>query len=278
VAASHIAHDDEGPAWADLAGRDDLALIVEAADAAGRLAGALREEGLSVEYKDGVSPVTNADIAADALLKATLLRARPDYGWLSEETADDTSRLSARRVFVVDPIDGTRAFLAGEPWWTVCVAVVEAGRPTAGVVFAPQLGETYAAVFGAGARLNGAPIRASGACALEGCAMIAHPKMFEHEGWPEPWPQMQIARRNSTAYRLCLVASGAADATVTLAAKHDWDLAAADLIATEAGSFVGDHHGRIFAYNAPAPVQPSLVCAGLALAPLILDRVRHIAL
>ena len=101
--------------------------------------------------------------------------------------------------------------------------------------------------------------------------------MFKHEAWPEPWPQMRVERRNSTAYRLCLVASGAADATVTFAPKHDWDLAAADVIASEAGAYVGDHTGRPFAYNKPVPMQPSLVCAAPALAPLILERVRHIA-
>jgi myo-inositol-1(or 4)-monophosphatase len=257
---------------------DDLSLIVEAAHAAGRLAVSLRQAGLEIDYKPGDSPVTNADLAADALLKETLRGARPDYGWLSEETADDPARLAARRVFVVDPIDGTRAFLAGEPWWTVCVAVVEQGRPVAGVVFAPQREETFAAAPSAGATLNGAPIRASAACAIEDCGMIAHPRMFKHPKWAQPWPNMRIARRNSTAYRLCLVAAGAADATVTFAPKHDWDLAAADLIASEAGAFVGDHTGRAFVYNRPVPVQPSLLCAAPALAPLILERVRHIAL
>lgn len=275
-ASSSIRCADEGSAWPSA--EEDLALIVEAAHAAGDLAARLREAGLTVELKDGVSPVTNADLAADALLKATLLGARPDYGWLSEETADDPARLAARRVFVVDPIDGTRAFLAGEPYWTVCVAVVEDGQPVAAVVFAPQLGETYAAAAGAGATLNGRPIRASTTDVIAGCGMIAHPHMFTHQDWPEPWPEMNISRRNSTAYRLCLVASGAADATLTLAAKHDWDLAAADLIAREAGGRVGDHIGRPFAYNAPVPVQPSLVCAAPGLAPLILQRVRHIAL
>jgi myo-inositol-1(or 4)-monophosphatase len=211
-------------------------------------------------------------------LKTTLRLARPEYGWLSEETVDNTARLAAKRVFVVDPIDGTRAFLAGEPWWTVCVAVVENGRPIAGAVVAPQLSEAYAAAAGAGATLNGRAIHASAAGALENCGMIAHPRMFRHEDWPKPWPQMRIARRNSTAYRLCLVASGEADATVTFAPKHDWDLAAADLIAAEAGAFVGDHTGRPFHYNQTIPMQPSLVCAAPALAPLILDRVRHIAL
>ena len=196
------------------AAADDLALLTEAAHAAGRLAGALRDAGLSIDFKAGDSPVTNADLAADELLKETLRRARPEYGWLSEETADDPARLAARRVFVVDPIDGTRAFLAGEPFWTVCIAVVEEGRPAAGVVFAPQLAETYAAAVGGGARLNGQIIHASGAGAIEGCGMIAHPRLFRHDDWPEPWPEMNISRRNSTAYRLCLVASGAADATV----------------------------------------------------------------
>ncbi|CAN7562549.1 3'(2'),5'-bisphosphate nucleotidase CysQ [Phenylobacterium sp. LjRoot225] len=256
----------------------DLTLIVEAAREAGQLASTLRDRGLITEFKPGDSPVTNADLAADDLLKTMLRQARPDYGWLSEETADNPARLSARRVFVVDPIDGTRAFLAGEPFWTVCVAVVEDGRPIAGAVIAPQLDEAYAAAIGEGATLNGQPIHASAAGAIEGCGMIAHPAMFRHEDWPTPWPDMRIARRNSTAYRLCLVASGAADATVTFAAKYDWDLAAADLIATEAGGFVGDHTGRSFAYNQTVPMQPSLVCAAPALAPLILDRVRHIAL
>jgi myo-inositol-1(or 4)-monophosphatase len=279
VDASFLSSDDDAaPAWPALEPEGDLALIVDAAHEAGRLAARLRDEGLKVDLKPGDSPVTNADLAADALLKETLRSARPDYGWLSEETADDLSRLSARRVFVVDPIDGTRAFVAGEPFWTVCVAVVEDGRPTAGVVVAPQLSESYAAAAGAGARLNGRPIHASAACLIEDCGMIAHPRMFQHEHWAKPWPEMRVSRRNSTAYRLCMVASGAADATVTFAPKHDWDLAAADLIATEAGAFVGDHTGRPFIYNRAVPVQPSLVCTAPGLAPLILERVRHIAL
>jgi myo-inositol-1(or 4)-monophosphatase len=255
----------------------DLSLILETAREAGRLACALRDQGLSIDFKPGDSPVTNADLAADSLLKSRLRQARPAYGWLSEETADDPARLQARRVFVVDPIDGTRAFAKGEPWWTVCVAVVEDGRPVSGVVIAPQLDEAYAAAAGAGATLNGARIHASEVCAIEGCGMVGDPRVFKAKVWTEPWPDMRIEQRNSTAYRLCLVASGAWDATITFAPKHDWDLAAADIIATEAGGFVGDHRGRAFAYNRAIPQQPSLVCAAPALAPLILERVRHIA-
>ena len=257
---------------------EDLALIVAAAQAAGDLAERLRDQGLTTEYKAGdATPVTNADFAADRLLTQALRSARPDYGWLSEETIDDPARLTRRRLFVVDPIDGTRAFLRGAPWWAVSVAVVEDRRPVAGVVFAPQLSETYAAAAGEGAVLNGQPIRSSAAVALENCGMVGDRRMFEHPDWPRPWPAMRIDQRNSTAYRMCLVASGAFDAAMALVPKHDWDLAAADLIAREAGCFVGDHAGRPFAYNGVRPMQPSLICATPALAPLILERVRHIA-
>lgn len=254
----------------------DLALIQDAAREAGELASRLRRQGLEIDYKEGGSPVTNADLAADRLLKDRLRSARPDYGWLSEETADDAQRLSRSRIFVVDPIDGTRAFLNARPWWAVSIAVVEGDRPFAGVVFAPELSETYAARAGGGATCNGDSIRVSAAEALEACRMAGDPRLFVHPDWPTPWPAMQVEQRNSTAYRMCLVAAGVFDAAVAPVPKHDWDLAAADLIAGEAGAFVGDHTGAAFRYNRESPVQASLVCAAPALAPLILERVRHI--
>ena len=156
--------------------RADLDLLLDAAREAGELALDLRRAGLEIAYKVGDSPVTNADLAADAPLKRRLREARPDYGWLSEETADDPSRLAARRLFVVDPIDGTRAFLNDRPWWSVSVAVVEGSQPFAGVVFAPQVAETYAAMAGGGATLNGAAIAPSGAQVLEACGMIGDPR------------------------------------------------------------------------------------------------------
>jgi myo-inositol-1(or 4)-monophosphatase len=256
----------------------DLLLIEDAARAAGDLAVKLRAQGLTVEYKEGDSPVSNADLAADRLLMEMLRSARPDYGWLSEETADNPDRLACRRLFVVDPIDGTRAYVRDRPWWSVSIAVVEGSRPTAGVVFAPDVAETYTAVAGDGARLNGQPIRAAATEALEGSGMVGDIRMFQHPAWPTPWPQMRVESRNSTAYRMCLVAAGAFDGALALVRKSDWDLAAADLIASEAGAFVGDHMGEPFAYNRPEPWQPSLLCAAPRLAPLILERVRHIAL
>lgn len=257
---------------------NDLALIEDAAREVGEIACKLRDEGLKIWSKAGGSPVTNADLRVDQLLRERLGAARPDYGWLSEETADDAARLSVRRLFVVDPIDGTVAYMKNRPWWAVSIAVVEDGRPVAGVVHAPTLKETYAAQKGAGATLNGLPIQASDVADIEDCAMLGDAQMFLHSAWPRKWPSMKIETRNSIAYRMCLVASGAFDAAVALSAKNEWDLAAADLICEEAGALVTDHRGRAFIYNDPNPRAPSLICAAPALHPLLLERVDHIEL
>jgi myo-inositol-1(or 4)-monophosphatase len=256
----------------------DLDLIRDAAHEAGRLAVRLRKAGLTTEMKSDNTPVSNADLAVDALLKETLAAARPDYGWLSEETADDPARLGCKRLFVVDPIDGTRAYVKDRPWWGVSIAVVEDGRPTAGVIYAPDVEETYHAVVGGGAWRNGAPIQPSDASAVEDCAMLADAPMFKHPAWPQPWPEMNVVNRNSVAYRLCLVASGDFDAALALSSKSEWDLAAADLIATEAGCLVTSHKGLTFRYNQATPKMRSLVCAGPALHRLILERVQPINL
>jgi myo-inositol-1(or 4)-monophosphatase len=256
----------------------DLDLILDAAREAGELALKARAGGLKVWSKDGGSPVTDADLAVDALLKERLRAARPDYGWLSEETVDDPARLTTARQFVVDPIDGTVAFMKDKPWFAVSVAVVEDGRPIAGVVHAPALNETYSAVAGGGATLNGAAISPSDTDDLEDAAMLGDAKMFVHPVWANPWPAMRVESRNSIAYRVCLVAAGAFDAAVALSPKSEWDLAAADLIRAEAGACLTDHKGRGFSYNRPIPLVPSLVCANAALQPLILSRVGHIDL
>jgi myo-inositol-1(or 4)-monophosphatase len=254
----------------------DLDLILDAAKEAAVLAVDLRAKGLNVEHKPGGSPVTNGDLAVDALLKERLLAARPDYGWLSEETVDDPARLAKSRIFLVDPIDGTSAYVKGRDWWTVCIAVVEDGRPTAAVVIAPALEQVFAAEAGKGATLNGGPIVVTGCDAIEGCNMLGDAKLFADPRWPKPWPDMHVASRNSVALRMCMVASGLFDATLGPAPKHDWDLAAADLIATEAGAMVTDNKDRVFVYNRPIPIQKGLVCSGPRLHPLLIDRVAHI--
>ena len=256
----------------------DLDLIREAAITAGDMAMAMRATGLERHTKADGSPVTNADLAVDAYLRTTLMAARPDYGWLSEETADDPARLSRQRVFIVDPIDGTRAYIRDRPWWGVSIAVVENGRPIAGVVAAPDRGEVFEATGGGGARMNGKSITASETQDLEGSVMLADLAMLKHPAWPTPWPEMRVESRNAIAYRLCSVACGDVDAMLALSPKNEWDMAAGDLIAAEAGCLVTDHRGRTLGYNRPKPVSASLVCAGPALHRLILSRTQPIDL
>jgi myo-inositol-1(or 4)-monophosphatase len=256
----------------------DLDLLRDVAHEAGRLALSLQEGELTVQRKPGGSPVTNADLAVDELVKARLRAARPDYGWLSEETADDLVRLKARRLFMVDPIDGTVAYMNGRPWWSVSLAVVEDGEPCSGVIYAPRLEETYEAEVGGGAALNGAPIRVSGCESLEACSMLSPRGAFTSWEWAEPWPEMRIENRNSVALRMALVAAGVFDAAVALTPKSDWDIAAGLVIAAEAGALSSDHKGRPLTLNTPAALHPSLVCATPALHPLILQRTAPIDL
>ena len=257
---------------------DDLTLLVEAARAAGEIALERRRAGLDVQSKAGGSPVTDGDLAVNAFLDEHLKAARPDYGWLSEESLDDPDRLTRDRVFVVDPIDGTVAYIKNRPWWSVAIAVVENGQPIAAVVHAPTLNETFSATRGQGAHLNGYPIHASDADRLEDASMLADAALLERPIWEEPWPTMRLERRNSIAYRMALVGAGGFDAAISLGAKWDWDLAAGSLIATEGGARATDHGGRTLRFNRHVPQQASLVCAAPGLHPLIIARCRPIAL
>ena len=250
----------------------DVQLLSEAARDAGALALSLREQGLKIWSKGDAGPVTDADIAVNDLLMERLRGARPDYGWLSEETADGPDRLLKSKVFVVDPIDGTVAFMKNKPWWSVALAVVEDGVPTAAVVYAPALGESFEAAAGGGATLNGAAIQASDATTLDDAAMLADAALFDRPIWPDPWPVMRFDKRNSIAYRMALIAAGAFDAAMALSPKWDWDVCAGALIATEAGAKVSDHLGRPYHFNRPDPRQAALVCSAPALHPLILKR------
>ena len=228
------------------------------------------------------SPVTEADLAIDKRLRQRLCSARPDYGWLSEESEDDKTRLAHETLFIVDPIDGTVAFLKARPHFTICAAVVHAGRPVAGAVYNPMLDEMYAACQGGGATMNGARIHVSDRRQLEGSRMLGSRELFEHPAWNtppnRPWPAMEIENRSSIAYRLALVAGGAFDAMMALSAKRDWDLAAADIVVTEAGGIVSTHDGKALRYNGPAAMQPSVIAAGPVLHAEIVERVAHIEL
>lgn len=220
----------------------DLALLVEVAREAGRIAMRYFKNDPEVWMKGGTSPVSEADYAVDNFLRETLTAARPDYGWLSEETVDGAARLAARRTFVVDPIDGTRGFLAGDSRWCVSVAVVESGNPLAGVLECPVTRQTFKAMLGGGAFRNGDQLAASG---TRDQVHIGGPKEFI-DALPQEWRERakRAAHIPSLAYRIALVADGTLDASFVKPNAHDWDLAAADLILREAGGQLLDVQGH----------------------------------
>ena len=245
----------------DEAGRDaDLHLLETAARQAGDIALSFFGQDPETWYKGkaGMSPVSEADLAVDRFLADHLRAARPDYGWLSEETADDRSRLNHDRVFIVDPIDGTRAFLAGGDEWTVAIAVVEAGRPVAACVFCPRRDEMFLARTGGGAWLNGSRLAVSGPTLTGPHSIVANQDVVA-----AGFVGTQILR--SLAYRLAVVAAGRVDVGAARGGPSDWDLAAADLLVQEAGGILTDLSGRNLIYNRAKTGHPALIAAPVAL-------------
>ena len=255
---------------------EDLALLVRAARKAGEIALRYFRGTIRRWEKPGEGPVSAADLEIDRFLRAELGAARPGYGWLSEESESSHGRDRAERIFIVDPIDGTRAFLAGRRGWDVALAVAERGRVIAGVMHLPAREETYTASRGGGARLNGAPIRVSARGTLAGARMLIARVQLAPERWPGGVPPVEPHFRPSLAWRLCLVADGSFDAMATLRDAHEWDIAAGSLIAAEAGARVTDRDGRPLVFNrhparapgviaAPPPLHRALLaCRGLA--------------
>ncbi len=242
----------------------DVVLVERVVREAGAIAREIFNRACQTWAKKDGSPVTEADLAVNKYLAEHLRAARPDYAWLSEENEDDHSRFTARRVFVVDPIDGTLAFVKRRPHFTVSVAVVEDGAPVVGVVYNPMTDESYTAAKGEGARLNGALIHAKATDHLESARLLASKATLTSPRW-QPWPDMHVENPNSIAYRVALVAAGKFDAAITMAAIHDWDLAAADLILREAGGVVSSIEGVIPVYNRESVAQPSVLAANPAL-------------
>ncbi|MCI0466062.1 MAG: 3'(2'),5'-bisphosphate nucleotidase CysQ [Beijerinckiaceae bacterium] len=233
--------------------RDLAAAFEEAACSAGKLALAFYRPGAAtsaeVSHKAEGSPVTEADYLVDQFLRHRLGQLLPDAGWLSEETEDSSARLSKEQVLIVDPIDGTRGFMRGQEGWAISVALIEHGRPLAGIIHAPALKETYVAVRGAGARLNGSAITVSKLAALRAGARIAAPG-FLAERLRQTGINFKLQPRiPSLALRIANVASGAFDAGFASENARDWDIAAADIILHEAGGRLAALDGREVLYN-----------------------------
>ncbi|WP_018688602.1 3'(2'),5'-bisphosphate nucleotidase CysQ [Ahrensia kielensis] len=244
--------------------QEDLDLIVEVARHAGNLAMPYfhGDKQLDVQMKVGDSPVSAADYAVNAYLEEHLMAARPDYGWLSEETldSDKSVRLAAKRTFIVDPIDGTRGFINGSKVWCVSVGIVEDGRPVAGVLVCPACDEIYTAVLGDGAKLNGEIIKIDAELPSQDSLIIGGARVFldamdiRTTAFYKRHPHVP-----SLAYRIAMVAAGKMAGTYIKPNAHDWDIAAADLILHEAGGVLLDAKGERFVLNQLSPKKPVMV-------------------
>lgn len=258
---------------------EDLLPAVEAScREAGQLALDLFRPGAKTAAKTwskaGGSPVTEADIGVDTFLHVRLSTLLSEAAWLSEETVDDAVRLSRRFVWVVDPIDGTRAFMTGSPDWAVCVALLDEGRPILGVVHAPAAAATYTALHGGGALRNNQPIRSNAIDTLAG-ARIAGPKpmldaLARHEDF------VAADKIPSLALRLARIADATIDAGLVSPDARDWDLAAADLVLREAGGQVTTADGEALRYNRETPVHGMLMAAGAGLAAPLARALRRL--
>jgi myo-inositol-1(or 4)-monophosphatase len=269
-----------------LAYDDELARIAAALAEAAQALSRFTPGEVASRAKRGGDPVTEADTLVDALLRRVL--PRPGEGWLSEETHDDRSRLGCRRVWVVDPLDGTREFVQGLPEWSVSVALVEDGEPVAGGICNPARGETFLGARGQGVTLDGVPVRVSPRAGLAGAEVLASRTEVERGQWRRfagtpgapghpgapgtpgpPGAPFQVVAMGSVAYKLARVAAGLADATWTLVPKHEWDVAAGVALVLAAGGRILAGSPEEHRFNRPEPLLTRLIAAPPQLLPEI---------
>lgn len=240
---------------------DDLSLLEQAAHEAGEIAMRhWRRDPQVWDKADGAGPVTEADLEVNAHLEQMLRRARPDYGWLSEESTDDPARLDAAHCFIVDPIDGTRAFIDGQTGFSTALAIARGHDIVAAVVHLPAQQLTYTAAELGPALLNGAAIAPSDH-GYEGATVLTGKPGLDPVHWRGVAPPLRRAFRPSLAWRLCLVAEGRFDATLTVRPAWEWDIAAGSLIATRAGCLVTDLGGQALRFNTASALSDGLVLA-----------------
>ena len=237
---------------------EELAVLERALREAGAAVGQVVQTGLKTTYKTGDDPLTQADLAANQVLQETLLGTFPTDGWLSEETRDDQRRLTQARVWVVDPIDGTRELVQGIPEYALSVALVVAGAPRLGGVYNPAKDELFLGVVGAGVTCNGQAVRADHVLG-EVPLVLASRSEVQRGEWERFGGQAQIRVVGSIAYKLALVAAGRADATFSLEPKHEWDVAGGVALVLAAGGVATTAAGQALRFNQMPPLFPNLL-------------------
>ncbi len=243
----------------------ELSRITEALDRAAVILRDYTPGAIEHRRKEGGDPVTEADLAVNRVLQEIL--PRDGEGWLSEETADSRERLGRRRVWVVDPIDGTREFIAGIPEWCVSIGLVEDGQAVAGGIRNGSTGVTVLGATGSGVTLDGTPARTTGRHGLAGALVLASRTEVGRGEWKRfEGGSFQVKPTGSVAWKLAVVASGGADATWSLVPKHEWDVAAGVALVRSAGGYVTSPAGAPLSFNLANPKLPGLVACAPGLA------------
>ncbi|MFA4920825.1 MAG: 3'(2'),5'-bisphosphate nucleotidase CysQ [Candidatus Neomarinimicrobiota bacterium] len=240
-----------------------LQSAVLAAQAAGAILRKYYKQEYRISSKGPNNPVTSADFEADAFLKETLLRIRPDYGWLSEESADSAERLSKERVWIVDPLDGTQEFIAGRPEFMVSIGLTENDQPILGVLYNPITDELFSAQKGRGAFLNDRPIHGTKTAQIRAAHLIASRTEIAAGLWQSYLHYFKtVEPRGSVTYKLAQVAAGKADLHISLKPKNEWDVCGAHCLLNEAGAKMTERNGQPITYNRANPLIPGGVIAG----------------
>lgn len=252
----------------------ELTVAVAAAHAAGAIVRRWYDGAYTVRDKANKSPVTEADIEANEAIQAAILAAFPDDGWLSEETRDSDARLSKRRVWIIDPLDGTREFVDHIPEFSVCIGLVEDGAPVLGVEYNPVREELFAAAKGAGVTLNDAPVRVSRQGDLSRARVLASRSEDKRGEWDEFRNDMRVELTGSVAYKLALIAAGKADATFSLTPKNEWDVCAGAALILEAGGRMTDRYGNALRFNQRKTKLPGLIASNADLYEPIVSLLR----
>lgn len=262
--------------WRALTHNDTFELIDKALDAAAAALRPFTPGSVETSYKVGDDPVTQADLAVDHALKTVL--SRDGSAWLSEETVDDPARLEADRVWIVDPLDGTREFVRGIPEWCVSIGLVVDGVPVAGGVLAPAAGHRLIGGVGTGVMLNGRPVAARKTHDLRGALVLASRSEVKRGQWDPYFPtDISVRTMGSVAYKLALVAAGAADATWSLAPKNEWDVAGGAALVHAAGGRVSLLDGADRRFNSRQTLMPGFLATGSGLHDATLDLIARVS-
>lgn len=254
---------------------NETAVLLQAVQEAGKSIIDLQQSGFSVTRKANNELLTQADTLANDILKKQLTAHFPEYGWLSEESVDDPARLTCERVWVVDPIDGTKEYAQGIPEYAISVALVEKGAPILSCVFNPATNELFHAIKDEGAWLNDSRI---------GCQQIPSGKLlllasrseYERGEWDRFMKAHQVKVIGSIAYKLALIAAGSAHATFSLGPKNAWDIAAGVLLVKEAGGIVTDNQRRTFTFNQPKVLVDGIVASAAHINEQLFQMIAHV--